>query len=101
MKKRALVIGVVVAALLVAGGALRVYMVQQRARAQILSGAIEARDVEVGSMVGGRVLRVEVEEGQRVTAGQTLVVLEPDLVDPQIQEQQGTVEAARAALERA
>ncbi len=97
--RRALVIGVV--SLLVVGAALWVYAMQRRGQALVLSGDIEARDVEVGSLIGGRVLRVEVEEGQRVEAGQTLVVLEPDLVDPQIKEQEGALEAARAALERA
>ena len=39
------------------------------------SGYVEATDVRVASKVAGRVLAVEVTEGQRVTAGQVLVRL--------------------------
>ena len=42
-----------------------------------VSGYVEADEIRVGSRVGGRVARVSAEEGQRVTAGQTLVELEP------------------------
>ena len=48
----------------------------------VLSGSIEARLVEVGSLVGGRVAEVRIEEGAEVAAGAVLVVLESDLVDP-------------------
>lgn len=94
-------VAVIVAAVLLLGST--VYWVsatQKRAQGTVLSGAIEARDIEVGSLVGGRVLRVEVEEGQRVEGGQVLVVLEPDLFDLQIEEQEGVLRAARAALAR-
>ncbi len=42
-----------------------------------VSGFIEADEIRVGSRLGGRVLTVDVVEGQRVTRGQTLVELEP------------------------
>ena len=42
----------------------------------VLSGSIEARLVEVGSLVGGRVAEVRIEEGAEVAAGAVLVVLE-------------------------
>src|SRR5438093_7205349 len=64
----------------------------------VLSGTIEARDVEVGSLVGGRVLEVNVEEGARVTAGQQIVRLQPDLLDLQISQQQAKIAEARANL---
>lgn len=63
-----------------------------------LSGSIEARDVEVGSLVGGRVIAVHVDEGSRVEAGQTLVTLDADLLDLQIGEQQAQRDQARARL---
>jgi multidrug resistance efflux pump len=66
----------------------------------VLSGSIEARTVEVGSLVGGRVQTVHVDEGATVAAGQPLVTLEPDLLDLQIGEQQAQVESLRAALAR-
>ncbi|HEY2942866.1 MAG TPA: HlyD family efflux transporter periplasmic adaptor subunit [Vicinamibacteria bacterium] len=64
----------------------------------VLSGSIEARDVQVGSLVGGRVTAVHVDEGASVTAGQPIVTLEPDLLDAQVREQESRVEQARARL---
>ena len=66
----------------------------------VLSGSIEARDVEVGSLVGGRVSAVLVAEGARVRAGQPIVTFETDLGALQIREQRAVVEQARANLER-
>jgi multidrug resistance efflux pump len=42
-----------------------------------VSGFIEADEIRVGSRVGGRVLKVHVQEGQRVRAGQPLIDLDP------------------------
>lgn len=61
-----------------------------------LSGTIEARDAQVGSLVGGRVLTVHADEGAAVKKGDALVTLEPDLLDRQILQQQARVENARA-----
>jgi multidrug resistance efflux pump len=64
----------------------------------LLSGTVEARDVQVGSLVGGRVTKVHVDEGEVVKAGQLLVSLETDLLDLQIREQKAAVEQQRAHL---
>jgi multidrug resistance efflux pump len=61
---------------------------------------VEARDAQVGSLVGGRVARVLVDEGASVRRGATLVVLESDLLDRQIEEEQGNVAAQKANLEK-
>jgi HlyD family secretion protein len=66
----------------------------------LLSGTIEARVVEVGSLAGGRVARVLVQEGDTVAAGQTLVELETMIADAGVAEKRAAVDAARAALER-
>jgi multidrug resistance efflux pump len=66
----------------------------------VLSGAIEARDVQVGSLLGGRVAAVHVDEGASVSAGQPLVTFETDLVDAQVGEQEAVVAQASAALAR-
>jgi membrane fusion protein YbhG len=63
-----------------------------------LAGTVEARDVEVGSLVGGRVTAVHVDEGALVTPGQPLLTLDPDLLDLQIGEQQAQRDQARARL---
>jgi HlyD family secretion protein len=64
----------------------------------VLSGTLEARTVNVGSLVGGRVVRVQTDEGQPVQAGQTIVELETETLDRQIAEQVAAIASARAAL---
>ncbi|OGQ78088.1 MAG: hypothetical protein A3F90_05175 [Deltaproteobacteria bacterium RIFCSPLOWO2_12_FULL_60_19] len=63
-----------------------------------LSGIIEADDVHVGSKVGGRVLRVVADEGQKVKAGDLLVVLEADEAKASLAEAQGVLKEAQAKL---
>jgi HlyD family secretion protein len=57
--------------------------------------------VNVGSLVGGRVSRVHVDEGNSVTAGQVLVTLETETLDRQIAEQEAAIAAAQANLAKA
>jgi len=57
--------------------------------------------VEVGSLTGGRVVRVLVDEGNAVTAGQLIVQLETTTIDRQISEQQAAIAAAGANLAKA
>ncbi|HEY1250800.1 MAG TPA: efflux RND transporter periplasmic adaptor subunit [Thermoanaerobaculia bacterium] len=97
MKKKGLLLLLVAAVLLAGGGALYVSK-RNRPKPLILSGSIEARDVEVGSLIGGRVSKVLVDEGSTVKAGQPVVQLEPDLIDLQIQQQQSRVAQAKAGL---
>jgi multidrug resistance efflux pump len=63
-----------------------------------LAGTLEARTVEVGSLVGGRVAAVKIEEGAEVAAGQVLVELEATLIEPQLERQRAVVAAAREQL---
>lgn len=88
---------------IVAGAtALLVYMRESRREKElVLSGTLEARTVDIGSLVGGRVTRVFVDEGSHVTAGQLLVTLETETLDRQIAEQQAAIEAARAQYAKA
>lgn len=55
----------------------------------------------MGSLVGGRVVRVQVDEGDRVAPGQVLVTLETETIDRQLAEQEAAIEAARAELAKA
>lgn len=57
--------------------------------------------MEVGSLTGGRVVRVLVDEGQRVAAGQLIVQLETTTIDRQLAEQTAAIEAAKANLAKA
>jgi len=96
MKKRAWLLLLLVAAL-GAGGA--VWLARRgAAKPLVLSGSIEARDVEVGSLMGGRIAKVLVEEGSQVESGQPIVQFETDLIDLQIAEQEARVAQSRANL---
>lgn len=90
--------------LLVLGAALAalLYLREQRKpKPLVLAGTLEARTVNVGSLVGGRVARVHIDEGQTVVPGQELVTLETETIDRQIAEQQAAIAAARAQLAKA
>src|SRR6266550_4509004 len=74
---------------------------QRQPKEIVLSGTLEARTVEVGSLTGGRVVRVLVDEGQHVAAGQLIVQLETTTIDRQLDEQRAAIEAAKANLAKA
>jgi len=64
------------------------------------SGILEARNIKVGSKVGGRVSRVLVREGDRVQADQILVVFDSAEIEAQLLQARGRVEVARANLQK-
>lgn len=97
MKKRWILLAVLI---LAAGAAFWAYRSRAGEKPLVLSGSIEARDVEVGSLLGGRVARVPVAEGAHVTRGQPLVVFETDLIDLQLLQQEARVAEAKANLAR-
>jgi HlyD family secretion protein len=86
---------------LIATAALAYMREQRKPKPLVLAGTLEARTVNVGSLVGGRVVRVEIDEGSVVTAGQLLVTLETETIDRQIAEQQAAIAAMRAQLAKA
>ncbi len=66
------------------------------------SGAIQPqRQVNVSANTTGRVTRVGVEEGQRVTAGQFLLEIDPRSLEGQLQRGEASVAAARSSLQGA
>jgi HlyD family secretion protein len=64
------------------------------------AGTVEARDIAVGSRVGGRVKEVLVREGDLVKAGQPMVVLEPGDLPAQRLQANGQLAQARAELDK-
>jgi ABC exporter DevB family membrane fusion protein len=66
----------------------------------VASGTLEARDISVGSKVGGRVVKVLVREGDHVQAGQLLVVFDDAELKARLTQAQGDLEAAQADLAR-
>jgi HlyD family secretion protein len=60
------------------------------------SGTIEMDEVDVGSLVGGRVLRLTVDEGDHVRAGDTLAVLSRGEIVAELAAQLAQTERAQA-----
>ena len=91
-RKRVLIIVVVVAAI-VAGVAYSAGWFGRESSLQG-SGTVEARDIRVGSKVGGRIDKVLVREGDSVQAGQVLITFDD-------KELQAALDQSRAAAEKA
>src|SRR5438874_11000949 len=100
-KRRARLVVVPLVILAVAAAVVVIVLRERRPEEIVLSGTLEARTVNVGSLVGGRVTRTLVDEGARVAAGQMLVILETETIDRQIAEQHAAIDAARAQLAKA
>lgn len=64
------------------------------------AGTVEARAISVGSRTGGRVAKVLVQEGDRVTAGQVLVELEHGDLDAQRAGAAAALAQAQAQLDK-
>src|SRR5436190_2733719 len=96
MKRRIPVLVLVVLAL----GAYAVYRVRQKGAPFEWSGTVEARTIEVGSRVGGRVDQVHVREGDTVTAGQAIVTLEKGDLPAQRLIAEGQLTQAEGGLEK-
>jgi RND family efflux transporter MFP subunit len=65
-------------------------------------GTVQSRrEFEVASQTSGRVLSVEIREGDRVEEGQLLVVIESKIQEAKLDHAKRALEAAQARLERA
>jgi multidrug resistance efflux pump len=64
------------------------------------SGTVEARNIRVGSKVGGRISEVRVREGESVKAGQILVTFDEQELLAALEQARGAAARARANLER-
>ena len=65
----------------------------------IASGSIEGDEVSIVSEIGGRIVRLEVREGESVDAGQALVELDASQLLAQMGQARAAVAAAEADLE--
>jgi multidrug resistance efflux pump len=92
MKRRIIIIfGIVIVALAVTG----VYAGWFRKDASLQgSGTVEARNIRVGSKIGGRISQVLIREGDHVQSGQVLITFDD-------KELQASLEQARASAEKA
>ena len=64
------------------------------------SGTLEARDVNVGSKVGGRVSHVNVLEGDQVQPGQVILTFEDSELNARLLSARGKYEEAKANYEK-
>lgn len=62
------------------------------------SGTIEAREVDLSPKVAGHILRLTVEEGSEVEAGQIVAELDGKELQAQVAQAAGAVDSARARL---
>lgn len=94
---------ITVAALLAIGGLFwwlqRRNAVNPNATTLKASGTIEANEVQVGAPRGARLLEYRVREGEKVTQGQVIAVLENRDVQNQLQQAQSGARAAEARLQ--
>jgi HlyD family secretion protein len=93
MKRKRIAIVVVVVAAIVGGSALYATWFRRESGLQG-SGTVEARNIRVGSKVGGRIDQVLVREGDSVQPGQVLVTFDE-------QELKASLEQSRANAEKA
>ena len=100
MKKRIVII--VVLALLIGTG-LFVYLGQQKARQGELfySGTVEATQSHLAFQTGGRVLRVEVREGEAVVKDQLLAELDPAEFRSRLEQAKANLEKSMKTREQA
>jgi HlyD family secretion protein len=64
------------------------------------SGTLEARNISVGSKVGGRISKVLVAEGDKVQPGQVLVTFEDSELNARLLQAQGRYEQAKANYQK-
>lgn len=100
LKHRSILIYILIATILVGGG----WWLQVRAapvdsnNVIDATGVIESHKVALASEIGGQIVEVFVEEGQRVEANQPLLRLDDSLLQKQREGAQSQLDAAQAAL---
>jgi HlyD family secretion protein len=98
MKRKRIVIIILVAAAIAAGAAYASWF--HRDTALQGSGTVEARDIRVGSKIGGRIDKVLVREGDRVKAGQVLVTFDDREMLATLQQSQASSQKAASGYRK-
>jgi HlyD family secretion protein len=62
------------------------------------SGTIEATEIDISPKVAGHILRLAVDEGSEVKAGQVIAILDGDELKAQVAQARGAYESAQARL---
>jgi multidrug resistance efflux pump len=100
IRKKAIIL-VVLAAAVVAAAVAAFGFLGHKSTGLTASGTLEARNISVGSKVGGRISDVLVREGDHVQPGQLLVRFEDRELEADVLQARGHLEQAKAALEKA
>ncbi len=90
--------------ILATGGA--VYYFYQQSQTENIreiggSGTIEAEEIKVGSLVGGKITKLAVKEGDKVKKGSLIVLLDNEVLKEQVKVAEAAVDIARAQLKKA
>jgi multidrug resistance efflux pump len=95
-RKRIVIIAAVIVAVAIAATAAFSWI---RPKSLQASGTVEARNIHVGSKVGGRIEKVFVKEGDYVEAGAVIVSFEDHEVTAALQDAQAALDQAKANYE--
>jgi HlyD family secretion protein len=94
MRRAVLAPALAVAALAIAGcGGVR-----KEQGTRVVTGLIDATEIDVASKIPARVKELKIREGDRVTKGQALVVLESEEIEAKIAQVASGIQAAKARL---
>jgi HlyD family secretion protein len=94
MKRNVVIISVLVIAVIV--GIAAASWFNRNGKKVTASGTLEARNIEIGSKVGGRITRVLAQEGDRVQANQLLITFDSDELEGRLLQARGRYEQAKA-----
>lgn len=97
MNRKAIIIVIIVIAAVAAIAGASKWFGRDKDR-MTASGALEARNINIGSKVGGRVLQVLASEGDKVEAGQLLLVFDDAETSARVAQSRGRLAQAKATL---
>jgi HlyD family secretion protein len=97
MKRRLVIVGVLIAVGIALAAASCGWGKDKNLTA---SGTLEARNINVGSKVGGRITQVLAREGDRVQANQLLVTFDHDELEARVIQARGRLDQAKANYAR-
>lgn len=92
----------IIVLLLLAGGAYSLYLSSQEKNFgpgfAVGNGRLEATEIDIATKLAGRISEIRVDEGDAVTAGQILAVMQLDVLNAQLGEAKAQVFKAQANL---
>lgn len=97
--KKKQIIAIAIAAILIIAGSVFFYEKYQASNKDIvLYGNVDIRDVQLSFRVGGRIQKMNVDEGAQVKKGDIIAELDPSTFENQLKEVQGNIKSLQADL---